>query len=152
MAFLNNLLFKAGNLITSEVQIKVPNADLTALFHVLCFHETWLTKEVQNFEVMSGNFQIYRAHRPPETDVSPQPFRRDSLLDIAPHRFCFVNAEPKKNIAQVYHYTDHGAVSILVECPDVDAKPITRNFRRFGNQHYAQTNEMMTTEPFEATC
>ena len=69
LAFLNVLLFRARYLINSERRFKLANAVLTESVHVLCICETWLTKEVQNSEMKLGNYQIYRADRPPETDV-----------------------------------------------------------------------------------
>ena len=78
--------------------------------------------------------------------------RADSLLDIALQRNCLVNAEPNKHVTKVYDCTDHGDVSLLVECPNVDAKPIIEIFRSFGNADYTQVNEIMIIKPFEATC
>ena len=64
--------------------------------------------------------------------------RGNSLLDIALHRNCLLNAEPNKHVTKEYDCSEHGAVSPLVECPYVDAKPIIENFRSFGNADYTQ--------------
>ena len=78
--------------------------------------------------------------------------RGDSLLHIALHRNCSFNAESNKGVTHLYDSSEHGALLIMVECPQVDAKPITANFRSFGNADYTEIFEMMTTKPFEATC
>ena len=69
LAFLNVLLFNARYLVISERRFNLANAVLTECFYVLIIWEAWLTKDVQNSELKLGNYQIYRADRPPETDV-----------------------------------------------------------------------------------
>ena len=78
--------------------------------------------------------------------------RRDSVFDIALHRNCLVNAEPNKHVIKICDLSDHGAVSLLLVCLQVDAKPIIENIRRFGKADYAQLNETMVTKPFKAIC
>ena len=76
----------------------------------------------------------------------------ETLLVIALHRNCSVNAELNEHVTKIYNCSDQGAVSLLVDCPHGDAKSITENFQSFGNADHTRKKEVMLTKHFEATC
>ena len=56
--FLNVLFFNERSLINSERRVELANGILTETFHVLCFCQAQLTKEVQNSDVKQGEDKL----------------------------------------------------------------------------------------------
>ena len=120
-------------------------------FHVLCFCETWLPKEVQNSELKLGDYQIYTADRPPETDVSPhggpliavKNTLDSKKLDTALHDCCIACiiklAQSEINICVFYNPPEGRKYTYTIE----DFEAIVNGFPKTKQPSYA----VMLTSP-----
>ena len=76
----------------------------------------------------------------------------NNILDTAFYQNCHLSAELNKSFPSIYNLTDHEAISLSLENPLTETKPLIQNFGSFGIADYDAMNEHLVEKPFQSIC
>ena len=57
-----------------------------------------------------------------------------------------------EEFTETINCSDHKLISLLVECPHKEMKPILKTVRSFGRAVYSEKNEMIKVAAFKPVC
>ena len=78
--------------------------------------------------------------------------RENNKLDVAFYRNCYMHSALDEVFTKTFNSSDHKAISLLVECPNTEMKPILRTYRSFGRADYSEVSEMIKIADFKPVC
>ena len=78
--------------------------------------------------------------------------RAGKTLDVAFFKSCTFFGIPDEEFTKAYNCSDNKAIRLVLECLNLEEKPVLGNLRGFGRADYAQSNEVLEEVEFNPTC
>ena len=146
--------------------MKFANAIATSNYDIICLCETWLTGTLicGDVNLPNANWIDYSSTENEEKSIVELieqhqfeqaidfPTCGKNTLDITFSKIVTFMQLLTKFFAKIYNWSDHKAISIIIECPHHEVKFAIENFRSFGSVEYNEIKKSIPSEPFSPVC